>query len=53
MPDFKVEAFRTQAGLQPGVRPPEGFAYSSDGNDHFLSLTELQSLVQQEIPWAG
>jgi len=53
MPDFKVEAFRTQAGQQAGMRPPEGFGYSSDSNDRFLSLAELQTLVQQEIPWAG
>jgi UDP-N-acetylglucosamine 4,6-dehydratase (inverting) len=48
-PRWEVEKFIRESNGTPGTMAPEGFAYNSGMNTHFLSVEELRSLIETEL----
>ncbi|MDB5098495.1 MAG: flagellin modification protein FlmA [Cyanobacteria bacterium RYN_339] len=48
--DWDREAFARETG---GRAVPEGFAYSSDSNDHWLSAADLEAMLRRPTALAG
>lgn len=46
---WDVEDFAATSGPQPGTRLKEGFGYSSETNEMFLSVDQLRELIGAEV----
>lgn len=48
-PRWSIKEFINGSSKKPGRKVAEGFEYSSNTNEHFLSIEELRNLIQTQL----